>query len=151
MYNHAQTSLCNTRKWNLNMNSRKEKSQFVVCIHIYNEIYNRIQIALNISFIINILTRESNPSPRRSMLPPPCTGVCEVGCGGYICCCCMEGPPRSMSRRSPISESTPGMTVAAGGAAGVSAGGEGWSSPTFPLGKKWKKKNDHITIGKTFI
>lgn len=47
----------------------------------------------------------------------------------------MEGPPRSMSRRSPMRESTPGMTVAAG-AEGASAGGDGWSSPTLPLNER---------------
>ena len=32
------------------------------------------------------LTRLSRPSPNKSIPPDCCTGVCEVGCGGYICC-----------------------------------------------------------------
>ncbi|KAH3883525.1 hypothetical protein DPMN_007522 [Dreissena polymorpha] len=54
--------------------------------------------------------------------PPPCADPCDWP--GYICCCIMEGPgpPRSMSRRSPIRESAPGITVDCGGWAVGSVG-----------------------------
>ena len=58
-------------------------------------------------------------------MPPCCTGVGTWGCCGYICCCAMVGPPMSMSSRSPIRESAPGMTVGWGGWGAASAVGDG--------------------------
>ena len=79
-----------------------------------------------------IHTKESSPPPRRSIPPELCKEVCEGP--ENICCCCIDGPPRSISNRSPIKESTPGITVgwAPGGALTTSVSA-GWASGSSKL------------------
>lgn len=82
-----------------------------------------------------ILIREFSFFLSRFMFLFFCTGVCEVGCGGYICCCCMEGFFRFMFRRFLIREFILGMIVVAG-VEGVLVGGDGWLLLTLFLNER---------------